>query len=436
MEKHELDQRWGKFQSALAAANPILARVIERRDDGSALVEVPVITVTEALDLSKTAGGGEDTVAITAADLAEMASNFATWTKPVGVGFDGIDGHQESRGGPQSVFVNSVRVNGNALFAVLELDAFAADLVVNRKAYRAFSMEARRNPTTPTESFTGWVLTGGIFTNNPATDTQFRIAASESITADELGRSFVRFNVPDDGQRGNDMPKDTAPDAGAKTVSLTFHESELAKKGDELTAQAQTIDSLKRAATGTGEEVKALTARVTEAETALATANTDRDTERAKANRLEIETKAQRKEITTLGTTLTEANQKLQVQADATTKTEVVKLVTDAVEAKVPPAFFEGYEADPVAWLNSNYASLDAFTSQVARLTAAVSGKAVIVAPVKSGHDPATDNSDDAALTDEERMVLAKHGGDTYLGVETAEEAMKRYAALKAKEKK
>ncbi len=232
-----------------------------------------------------------------------------------------------------------------------------------------------------------------------------------------------------------DKPK-TPPVDGAKTVSLTFHEGELAKKTDEITAQTQMISTQKDALTSTEGRLATANVALTDAQADLATANTDRDIERAKANRLDIETKAQRKEITTLSTTLTEANQKLQVQADATTKTGVVALITSAVEAKVPPAFFEGYEADPVAWLNSNYASLDAFTSQVARLTAAVSGKSVIVAPVKSGHDPATDNSDDAALTDEERKVLAKHGGDTYLGVETAEEAMKRYAALKAKESK
>ncbi len=119
----------------LNVTDPLAAKVIERRKDGSALVEVPVLTVQDTVDFSITEGGGSKKGTIPDAALREMADNFTRWPRPVGVGFSGIDdGHQRDKAGPQLAFARSARYESGTLWVVAELDPAVAGVAIESDA--------------------------------------------------------------------------------------------------------------------------------------------------------------------------------------------------------------------------------------------------------------------------------------------------------------
>jgi len=410
------------------------ARVIERRPDGSARVEVPVITITQNLDLSQTEGGGEGKLSFDLVDFAQMVENFTAWPKPVAVGFDGYGGHQGARNGPQSAFVDELSIHDDALFAVMDLNPFAASMVVNDRAFRGFSMEASRNPKTPTKAFRGWVLTGGVFTNNPATDTQFRIAATSSSAVNEL----ATFTSPVEFAGASDSTEETktmADDPKQETVSLSFHEQKLGALRDELTAKATEADGLRASLKSAEDKIATLEKEQANNRSDSTELSDKVATLTAKSNRLEAQLNQANEAKMELSRALNEKAEEFAELRSKTLGSEVKTLILGAIDAGVPPAIFDGWEGNPADWLASNYASIDAFKNFVTALTGAPKIPSGSVA--KSGHDPKESSEPgEPAMTEEEKRAFANRGIRTdvdFRHVTNEEEARKRLAAAKEK---
>jgi len=323
---------------SFTASDPIKATILERREDGSLLVEVPILVVTPRLDLSKTDGGGKGSISIGEAELDQMVENFSIWPKPVAMGFDGLDGHQDQRGGPQLAFVKGLRRRGANLFARVELDSLAADLFTR---FRATSIEALRNPKTPTGSFTGWVATGGIFTNSPAADTTFEIAAgSEAILADLRLAASCKFNIPADGREESEMPNTET----AKTTAELQSAVSLAEDAKKHAEGSMRATEEKLHATQT--KLSASMARNVELDADLAEAQSKAGD--LKTSKLSLEAKVENLERET---------SKLAASLKATSDEAQSKLIREtaaaAVESGMSAAYFEGVDDDPLAWFTA-----------------------------------------------------------------------------------
>jgi hypothetical protein len=421
----------------LAQARTLQARIISRRPDGSGgVVEVPIIAETPFIDFSMTEGGGPKEGKITREMLQEMDRNFAVLARPVKVGTD----HQTFA--EREGVINYTRMEGDVLWAGIDMGEPMFSNFALRRLWQAFSMEGRKNLKRPTQEIPGWVLTGGIFTNEPATDSNFRIAASagESSSGDLV--AFARYAAPEQ-QKGDDMAEDTktAPAAGAKeseTVSLTFHESKLAEQRDALAAKDAEIERIKASATGQDEKISALTAERNDAQAALNAANDEKAAAVAKATRLEAEARNLRQTRDSLQIALTEKEQEVNEQRKVSLSSKVEAIVNEAIDAGVPPAAFYKEGENPADWMDSNFVSEEAFEKQVAQLKSVASGKVVPLKDVKSGHDPkAASDPERVELTEKDKAVLSKFGlGKVdYRGVSSEAEAKLREEQTAAKSK-
>jgi hypothetical protein len=379
----------------LAQARTLQARIISRRPDGSGgVVEVPIIAETPFIDFSMTEGGGPKEGKITREMLQEMDRNFAVLARPVKVGTD----HQTFA--EREGVINYTRMEGDVLWAGIDMGEPMFSNFALRRLWQAFSMEGRKNLKRPTQEIPGWVLTGGIFTNEPATDSNFRMES--------------------------------------ETVSLTFHESKLAEQRDALAAKDAEIERIKASATGQDEKISALTAERNDAQAALNAANDEKAAAVAKATRLEAEAKNLRQTRDALQIALTEKEQEVNEQRKVSLSSKVSEIVTEAIDAGVPPAAFYRDGENPADWMDSNFVSLEAFEKQVAQLKSVASGKVVPLKDVKSGHDPkAASDPERVELTEKDKAVLSKFGlGKVdYRGVSSEAEAKLREEQTAAKSK-
>jgi len=408
-----------------SAAKPFAAIVLESREDGSAIVEVPVMVKTDRLDLSKTASESKTVVKVGVAELKQMVANFKEWPKPVTVGFDGLGDHSRDKGGPQMAFVDSVRLRGETLVAKMDLSRFGASLVVRERAYRAFSMEALKNPTTPTKKLKGWVLTGGIFTNNPATDTQFKIAASEEngLDAEEQSRSYVQFEVQAAEERPTEVPAVGDENLEVKLANaendVKLHEGTIVELTEKLGKREGRIAELNTKLSETLGKLDRVTDDHNGLKTQLQSAKGEGSTLRGKVDGLE-------RQVAKLTESITETkNEDL--------RGSIVKLAASAVERGMSAAYFDGAESDPLAWYEAKgFASLN-HLEELVDLTAPVKQPKATA----SGTDETPDETDEAALTDEEKAKLAERNVDTtvdFLGATDEVEARKAWLASKKKD--
>jgi hypothetical protein len=426
----------------LAAAPTLQARIVSTREDGSGgIVEVPIVAETPFMDFSKSEGGGPKKGEISQAMLQEMDANFARLGRPVTVGVDlpGVD-HKRDKGGPAPGFMVATRLSGRVLWASIDAGpVLFMDLTFNR-AFGGFSIEAAKDLKRPTGEIPGWVLTGGIFTNNPATDSNFRIAASAEETSAVEIRAHVEYVPPaglDDGVK-NMAEKETAPGGGEKqTVSLTFHESKLAEQSDVIAAKDAELERIKASVSGKDSQIAALTAERNDAQAALSAANDEKAAANATKNRLEAENKSLRGTRDALQISLTEKDQELTTARKENLSVKVTEIVTAAIDAGIAPATFGDWSNDPAAWMEANFVSVDALENQVAALKSVASGGKVPLKDIKSGHDPKTASDSGTEHTEEEKAVLSRFGGDEvdYTGVTTEKEAREREAAFAASKK-
>ena len=407
----------------VSLGHPVDVRVLKRHDSGGGLVELPVLPVSE-INISRTAGGGEGTVSIGAEELRQIVANFGQQPGPVPVGFGR---HAEDRSGPQPAFIEAVRVDGDSLWASLDLNAWAFGQLIEDRAFRAFSVEIQKNPKFATAELEGWVLTGGTFTNRPATDVNFKVAAEGEASCDVAAVAVCEF--------GSELKEHTMPEkAEEKTVSLSFHETKLAEAKGETDAATSSVKSLETRLEVVRDESAKIKADLVELSGQVESVRTERDSDRAKSARLELTVKALTKDKTSLETQLTEQGQALREATQASLSIEVRDVITAAIEAGAPPAIFEGFEANPAEWMESKYASFEAFKDTTSRLHGV--GVKLSSAPVKSGHDPATAaDPKDEKVTEEEAAILERFGGDAFVGVTNKAEAVAIRAKLAAAKK-
>lgn len=399
----------------LTAARPAEMKIIERREDGSGIVESPILS-EGTLDL------GGQALEITSAVLHEIIANFNQYPGPVPIG---VSPHVEfeERSGPQPGFVEKVYRRDGQLWARLDLSPWLFASVVKDRAWRGFSVEMIRNLSHPSRKFEGWVLVGGVFTNRPASDVVFKVAAE----ADEAVGIYSRLQADASAQ------EDTMEDV--KTVSLATHEAKLAEVRADATGQKERAVAFEGQVTAIKADLKGATERVANLETQLAAVQSEKIVAASRATTLEAQVKQIQSEKRALETRLTEAEAGLKAQTEKETGAEVKRVILEAIDAGVAGALFDGYAADPVAWLNANYASLDAFKAAVTRIRTVGPRVNLNAKPEKSGADEAREaDRADVALTPEEAETLKRAGVKldvNFAGVMTEAEARKRFEASK-----
>lgn len=323
-------------------SEPVQIKVIHRRDNGSGIVEIPLLPQTE-IDLARTEGGGKGRIAVTHAVLEEIARNFASYPGPVPIG---VSPHVnfEERGGFAPGFINAVKVQDGRLFGEVDLIAplFAE---VEAGGWRGFSVEIARNLKTATVELQGWALTGGVFTNRPATDVHFRIAAENKIETDGVATINCLFVGEE-----NEMDEKSTASGAAEVTAL---EAKLATK-------EQLISTLRATADNMAGEKKALEAQLEETNKDLKAANIALADEKAQHAALADQHAHVTRKLADVEASKRETEVKLEAEQTRALKDQVLEIVHGAIDRGVSAALFEGVEEDPVAWFRSKFTTTDA----------------------------------------------------------------------------
>jgi hypothetical protein len=216
--------------------------------------------------------------------------------------------------------------------------------------WRGFSVEIAKNLKTATRSLTGWGLTGGVFTNRPATDVNFRIAATGTETADTRGRVQICLDAGE--QENEDM------ESKEKVAALEA----------ELATANETIKALRATQEGDKGEAATLEARMQETTKDLAAANIALSETKAKLGAAENELARVNKELGKQEQARKEAEIKLEAEEARSLRERVVKLSEEAIDRGVSAKHFEGQAEDPVTWFRKRFVSLEAMEQFVSAL--------------------------------------------------------------------
>lgn len=158
-------------------------RVVERRDDGTGVIEIPV-AVPALVDLAKTAGGGKGEMEISDETLAELAANFVKRPGPKPM-YAGHIPASARRTTPAWGFAEAAWVEDGALWNRVDLGPEAFDAIVTKRGYRSASVEIDPNFEAPTATVKGWSQGGLAITNTPALDVEFMFSAAGTADAPE-----------------------------------------------------------------------------------------------------------------------------------------------------------------------------------------------------------------------------------------------------------
>ena len=111
---------------------------------------------------------------------------------------------------------------------------------------------------------------------------------------------------------------------------------------------------------------------------------------------------------------------KIQDEVNVNLSTKVLAIRDAAIEAGVPPRMFEGIDGDPATWMQSNWASIEAFESHYTALSGV--SRDLVTDPAKSGHDPSK-SSGEQKVSDENAKRLKRMGLDAkYVGIRSEEQ--------------
>ena len=329
----------------LATLEPVDLVIIEERDDGTGVVRVPIGIETPRIDLSKTASPTNAISAITEQELRDMDGNFGKANKPIPVGFG--DHFPEASGGPGAAFILTTSLGDLggrlALFADVDIVEPLAFSDVVRGVWRGFSFENALNLATATHEFEGWALTGGVFTNRPATEVHFsRKAATEYLyTANTVvGVGTVSIARPvRANKKGLDMSNgETAVELAALKAANTEQETTIRSLRETNTEVGEAGAAARRELTTEQADHAGTKARVRALSGDLDHANATNETLRDRVDNLERE--------------LSDAKV-------ANVDVEVRALVEAGVDKGIPPAVFEGYADDVATWLSERYGGVD-----------------------------------------------------------------------------
>lgn len=318
-------------------STPVDIKVIKKRDNGSGVIEIPLLPATE-IDLARTASGSETKTEITVADLEKIAANFALFPGPVPIG---VSPHQEfeDRGGFSPGFVNAVSVRGSVLYGEIDLIA-PLFFEVEMGGWRGFSVEIAHNLKTATAELEGWALVGGVFTNRPATDINFRIAATGKTTSQRVATYSSCLKAGE--EKGMD------------------NEKQIASLEAELGTQKELVSTLRTQAEGMSGETAALEAKLTEAKKDEAAANIALSEANAKLAATTDELAHTKKQLAKEQQSRREIEVRLEAEQNRSLKEQIIDLVKAAIDRGVSAKHFEGVEEDPVAWFNNRYVSVEA----------------------------------------------------------------------------
>ncbi len=484
-------------------------KVLKRRDNGSGVIEIPIITIS-----------GD---AITIEEMQEMVANHEHFPiVPVGV-----SPHREfdDRAGFSPAFLENPSLRNGVLFAELDLIAPLFHEVVELGGWRSFSIEARKNLKTTTQqgavtrALKGWVIVGGVFTNRPAVDAHFKIAAEgcsgsygTNITSEvsmgaklaaALNRAIdakagdgdraavvastasaggidagtlnqilngsidcpplerlqgfarslgvgvgtltgaARGDGCEYGEREEAMADERKNRHAEGTVSADFHETKIKEERDKTAALETARVELNGRNEMVVDENKRLRLEAEEAKTTATDATNDKLAAEAKSNRLETENRGLKSANVALKLSLTEVETKHQEAVNKNLSADVREIIETAIKPTdgkqgVPPRVFEGWAADPAAYMVRTFTTLENFKTFVSALPGAGMEVKEVAKPTGSGHVPGTDpaaerDADEIKLTAEEEEVLDRLDlPSEYDGVMDEAAARKVHKALEA----
>jgi len=422
--KADSDDEWVKrykmHKSAMATALELAVHaqavdvtILKDRGSTGGVLEIPILSLG-VLEFSHV------TLDVTPGVLAELASNFAAYKAPVPVS---ATPHVpfEQRAGAQDAFIEALRVEGNRLWATIDVADAALWSTIKQRKFRGFSVELRKDLEVPAHKFRGWVLIGGIFTNRPAAeDIEFRLAA-------QARESGVMFSVY------SPLSEEESQMADEKVVSLAAHEAKVGEMKAALDLANGRASGFETQLTAVRSEVQATAKKVAELEVALAASNTEKLTAQARANTLEAQAKQTVNDKKQLETKVVELESKIAEAKKKETASAAKEIIGAALEAGVAPVVFDGWEADPAAYVDANFVSLESFRSHVDKLCAV--GPKVPGKPTSSGK--ASDHSDadkTAELSVEEKAVFQKVGlGTEFVNIDNEAEARDAFNKAQAK---
>lgn len=290
---------------------PYEVRVLESYGEGrGGIVSMPIARVTPGVILANTEGGGDGTVDIDEKLFDEVIKNFKFTSGPVPV----YPGHLPSKDRKTTPAWGDVRglwMEGEWLVGKVQLTPAGWKAVVEDRGFYGSSPELDLNPAVATGSIDGWMLTGLAVTNTPALDNYFAIMFSAV--------------------------------EGRKSLRLSMARPGVAVKGEKTMTEQITLEAL-------------------QASNADLRAQLGRANEEVASLKAELAKRPTVEEFQTVKATLEKA-------VAETISAKVVSLVKDAINEGVVPAFFEGYESDPMKFLADRFGgSVTALEATCARL--------------------------------------------------------------------
>jgi len=422
-DEDELKEMYKRHRSVMGEVGAI--RVVKSYADGSGIVEAPILTTEDRLEL-----GGEVHV-ITRADFADIVRNFEKRAVLVPVSETPHAADFLDRAGPQPGFVEAVEARGDVLWGRVSLNASLFQKVKPPTGeLRGFSVEMRKNLKLPADKLDGWALVGGIFTNRPATHALWKMAAEADSTA-------VVFRVLAAAREN----KETDMAENDKLITLAAHEKKVGELSAEVAIKADKVATLEAQIAPLHAEIKSLREAKEKFEASLRSVDSDKTVAQATSTRLEAQVQSLAATVKQLEAAKVELELKIKDRDQKDGDTRVKALVEKAVAAKIIPAFFDGYETGPKVWAEANYGSVTNLENVVTRMISqGVGPKALGGSDQKSGHDPkkAADSAITAEqVTEQEKEQLDRlHLDARFVGVTTAEEARKVHEQIKAEQTK
>ncbi len=369
------------------AANPDAIEIVETRPDGSGVVRVPILKAGQSIDLSLTSGGTKGSWNVTREHLAEMVANFKEFPGPVPIG---VSPHRDfgERSGFAIAFLENLTLRKDDLLGDIWCMApLFADVTAGH--WRGFSGEFGQHMKLPTKKLKGWCVYGGVFTNRPATDSNFAL----KVAAEGMALDAARY------------PK-------RKEIAMPEPNEELSVRLATVEAEAKVSADKVMELEGKVKELKAENARLeSAASTAEKIAHDAQASEQAAkltAERKTTEAKDATEEVARLEASVKELKGKLQAKEDESLGAKVFALCRSAIREGVPPAklaIMGDYEKDPLAWVRSlgSYENAEKFVKALPREAA--------LSSVRSGHKPGQDD-DSAAVPPTIAAELKRRGLD------------------------
>lgn len=411
----------------LMAAHPVEWKLVSRNQDGSGVIEMPVLAAS-SIDRSLTAGGGDGRLEIGATQFEQFIANFQKYPGPVPVGTGDHVGYGE-RSGPQPGFVESLTHDGQHLWARIWLDApLMAEVEAGH--YRGFSVEfSAKGIKLPTADLEGHVLVGGIFTNRPAAPVHFKPPAdlvAAGVAPDEV--EVVSLSIRPEEPQPVKEPTMADQNKGLESLQadLDRAKSTVELRDNTITELQGKLEDKAAAIDAHESKIQQLATELTKAKAEVSTKNGELAGLEGRITELEAKLKRSEDRYDELSSEVKEREAKETAEA-------VKGLVERGVKATKKAALFDGWAKDPNAWLEAKFGTLDRFSAYIEMLEGAeISDKTDDEETVVSSGRKAPQDDTTVALSDDEKAVFERLGIPAdFAGITDAGEAKKIADQLK-----